>query len=77
MWDTYYGTSVVGYNIRGFVFENSLGSGVPGALRRFGCGDNTNFTNIVYSFSSDDSMSLKFSVSLNKALSKTLYTLLL
>ncbi|XP_019849136.1 PREDICTED: mucin-like protein [Amphimedon queenslandica] len=54
MWDTYHSTSVVGYNIRGFFFENSLGSGTPGGLLRFGCGDNADFTNILYSFSSDN-----------------------
>ena len=54
MWDTYHSTSVVGYNIAGLRFENRPESGIPRAFLGFGCGADTNFTNILYSFSSDE-----------------------
>ena len=57
MWDysTYTNNpSTVGYNIAGERYENHLGSGVPEGLLGLGCSDEmgqeTNYSNIVYSF---------------------------
>ena len=58
MWDNYYSRSVVGYNIAGGCYENHRGSGIPGELLKLGCFDDmnrpANYTNIVYSFQSDE-----------------------
>uniref|UniRef100_A0A1X7VD55 Ig-like domain-containing protein n=1 Tax=Amphimedon queenslandica TaxID=400682 RepID=A0A1X7VD55_AMPQE len=58
MWDNYYSRSVVGYNIAGGRYENHRGSGIPGELLKLGCYDDmnqpANYTNIVYSFQSDE-----------------------
>ena len=58
MWDDYYSKSVVGYNIAGGRYENHRGSGIPGELLKLGCYDDmnqaANYTNIVYSFQSDE-----------------------
>ena len=58
MWDNYYGPSTVGYNIPGGRYENHRGSGIPGGLLGLGCSNSmeqrTSYTNIVYSFLSDD-----------------------